>query len=104
MSNNIISNNNSGSSLASTALSAVSTVAQTTARFLPQPVSAGVNFAASLLPNSNTQTVDISSNYQALIEKQIQIQLEQQQVTFTSNIEKSQHESRMAAVRNIRLG
>jgi hypothetical protein len=81
------------------------TMLQTTARFLPEPVGSGVGFAGSLMGGmAGTQYVDISPSYQALIERQIQVQLEQQQVTFTSNIERSQHESRMAAVRNLRLG
>ena len=77
---------------------------QTTSSFLPQPLSSGVNFASQLLPGQSSQVVDISPSYQALIDQQIQVQLEQQQVTFASNMEKSRHESRMAAVRNIRVG
>lgn len=87
------------------AIDTIKSLGQATARFLPEPVASGVSFASSMLPSSSaSQTVDISPNYQALIEKQIQIQLEQQQVSFTSNIERSQHESRMAAVRNLKLG
>jgi len=85
-------------------MSAIKSLGQATARFLPEPVASGVSFASSMLPGGSSQTVDISANYQALIEKQIQVQLEQQQVSFTSNIERSQHESRMAAVRNLKLG
>lgn len=82
----------------------IKSLGQATARMLPEPIASGVNFGSSLLQGGGSQTVDISPNYQALIEKQIQIQLEQQQVSFTSNIERSQHESRMAAVRNLKLG
>lgn len=88
-------------------MSAIKSLGQATARYLPEPVASGVSFASSLLQggvSGSSQTVDISANYQALIEKQIQVQLEQQQVSFTSNIERSQHESRMAAVRNLKLG
>ena len=88
----------------SAVMSTIKSVGQATARYLPEPISSGVSFASSLLPETSSQTVDISANYQALIEKQIQVQLEQQQVSFTSNIERSQHESRMAAVRNLKLG
>ncbi len=90
-------------SAAPTIMSALKSLGQSTARFLPEPAASGVSFASSLLPGDSSQTVDISANYQALIEKQIQVQLEQQQVSFTSNIERSQHESRMAAVRNLKL-
>lgn len=85
-------------------LSSIANVAQGTARFLPEPVSSTLGFASSMLGGGGTQYVDVSPSYQALIDRQIQVQMEQQQVTFTSNIERSQHESRMAAVRNIRLG
>ncbi len=84
--------------------SGVRSMIEASARFLPEPVSSGVGFASTFAGLGNTQYIDISPSYQALIERQIQVQLEQQQVTFTSNIERSQHESRMAAVRNLRLG
>lgn len=89
---------------ASNIVSSAKLMAQSTARFLPEPVSSTLGFAGNLLPGGGTQYIDVSPSYQALIDRQIQVQLEQQQVTFTSNIEKSQHESRMAAVRNIRVG
>lgn len=82
----------------------VRTLVQAGSRFLPEPFGTGVGFASSLAGAGSTNYVDISPSYQALIERQMQVQLEQQQVTFTSNIERSQHESRMAAVRNLRLG
>lgn len=85
-------------------ISAIKSLGQVTARYLPEPIGSGVSFASTLLPSSSTQTIDVSAGYQALIEKQIQVQTEQQQVTFTSNIEKSQHESRMSAVRNLKIG
>lgn len=88
------------SKISSGLLSAV----QSTAQFLPEPVASGVGFASRFMELGDTQYIDISPSYQALIERQIQVQLEQQQVTFSSNIERSQHESRMAAVRNLRLG
>jgi hypothetical protein len=84
--------------------SAMKSMIQTSSRFLPEPVASGVSFGGSLLGGSNTQFIDISPSYQALIERQMQVQMEQQQVSFASNIERSQHESRMAAVRNLRLG
>jgi hypothetical protein len=42
--------------------------------------------------------------YQDLLDKQIEIQLQMQLVTLESNIEKSRHETQMAAIRNIRAG
>ncbi|MCB0320099.1 MAG: hypothetical protein KDD60_04180 [Bdellovibrionales bacterium] len=51
-----------------------------------------------------TQTGGIQPQYLALINKQIEMQEQMQLVSLTSNIEKSRHESRMAAVRNVRAG
>ena len=48
-------------------------------------------------------TLDISPEYRDLIAMQMQVQQEMLNVTMVSNIEKSKHESRMAAVRNIRV-
>lgn len=73
------------------------------AQHLPEPIAQGVDFASSLArAASNTTTLDVSPAYQELIDKQIETQMELQQVSFVSNIERSQHETRMAAVRNIR--
>lgn len=86
-------------------INGLKSLAQTTSSFLPQPLAGGVNFASQLVSSqTSNQVIDISPSYQALIDQQIQVQLEQQHVTFTSNMEKSRHESRMAAVRNIRVG
>lgn len=88
----------------SSIVSGIQNAIQATSSFLPQPLSSGVNFASQLIGGQSSQTVDISPSYQALIDKQIQVQLEQQQITMVSNVEKSRHESRMAAVRNVRVG
>lgn len=88
----------------SAVLDTVKSFAQTASSYLPQPISSGLSFASQLIPGSGGQSIDISPSYQALIEQQIRVQTEQQQVTLISNVEKSRHESRMAAVRNIRVG
>ena len=82
--------------LTSTAINAVSSLAQ---RYAPEPIA---NFASALTGNSNN-LVDVSPEYRNLIEQQIQTQAELQQVSLYSNLERSEHETRMAAVRNIRL-
>lgn len=46
----------------------------------------------------------IDPQYMDLINKQIEMQEQMQLVSMTSNIEKSQHESKMAAIRNVRAG
>ena len=78
-------------------------VAQKSARYLPEPIATGVKFASSLDGVRDSNSVDISPEYRDLLERQLETQQELQQVTFTSNIERSQHEARMAAVRNIRV-
>lgn len=47
-------------------------------------------------------TISIDPQYAALIERQIDVQEQMQAVSMTSNIEKSKHESQMAAIRNVR--
>lgn len=44
----------------------------------------------------------IDPKYLSLINKQIEMQEQVQLVSLTSNVEKSRHESKMAAIRNIR--
>ena len=87
-------------------LQTVGEAASATSRYLPEPVASGVDFAGQLLrgPSDGSSTIELSPTYQELINRQIQSQMELQQVTFLSNIERSQHETRMAAVRNIRVG
>lgn len=82
--------------LASVAVNTVSSLVQ---RYAPEPVA---NFA-SALTGSSTSAVDISPEYRELLEQQMQTQAELQQVSLYSNLQRSQHETRMAAVRNIRL-
>jgi hypothetical protein len=71
-------------------------------RYLSEPAASGVDFAESLVGAKSDVTVDISPEYQELINKQIEVQTELQNVTFLSNIERTNHETRMAPVRNIR--
>ena len=78
---------------------AVNTVSSLVQRYAPEPVA---NFASALSGNS-TNLVDISPEYRNLLEQQAQTQAELQQVSLYSNLERSEHETRMAAVRNIRL-
>ncbi|MBL7663350.1 hypothetical protein JNK13_11425 [bacterium] len=43
------------------------------------------------------------ANFAELLQMQIQAQVEMQSVSMESNIEKSKHETRMSAIRNIRV-
>lgn len=92
------------SNITGAAVNAVLGMARSASQYMPEPVASGVEFLGSLQNAQNTNEIGISSEYRELLDKQLETQQEMQQVTFTSNIEKSQHESRMAAVRNIRVG
>ncbi len=70
---------------------------------LPEPAAQGVDFVDRIMGARNVTTVDISPEYRDLINKQIEIQTQLQEVTFLSNIERTNHEAKMAPVRNIRL-
>ena len=74
-----------------------------TTRFVPEPVARGVDFAASLAGARESLMLDVSPEYRDLINKQLEAQAELQQTTMVSNIERSKHESRMSAIRNIRV-
>jgi hypothetical protein len=76
-------------------------------RMLPEPRSRlargfdGVLRAASgATGSSGGSTID--PQYQELLDKQIAFQTQMQLVSLTSNSEKSAHEARMAAIRNVR--
>ena len=84
-------------------------------RFQPEPRSSlGVTFAntasqllsagTSALSGAASSLVGIDPKYSELIMLQIQKQEEMQQVSMISNVEKSEHEAKMAAVRNVRAG
>ncbi len=46
---------------------------------------------------------DIDGNYENLLSMQLQMQEQMQRVSLLSNIYKSEHETQMAAIRNIRV-
>lgn len=79
------------------------------ARFIPEPRS-NLSFQSvlqgvgSLLSGGVSSIAGLDSNYQELLLLQMQTQQEMQTVSMISNIEKSKHETQMAAVRNIRVG
>lgn len=45
----------------------------------------------------------IDDKYSPLLEKQLEMQEQMMLVSLVSNVEKTQHETRMAAVRNVRV-
>ncbi len=79
-------------------------------RFAPQPsttldfqslLSAVGSVAASVIGSSAS---GLGSDYQLLLQEQLEVQRQMFLMSFYSNIEKSKHETQMAAVRNIRTG
>lgn len=79
--------------------------------YSPEPAVTGVgifNDALNIISDVGQTVVGgISTSglgeFQDLINTQIQVQKEFQAVSLVSNIEKSVHESKMAAIRNIRV-
>ena len=59
---------------------------------------------SSVVGRFGAETTGIDPTYAALIEKQLAMQEQMQLVSLYSNIIKSEHETQMAAVRNIRIG
>jgi hypothetical protein len=80
-------------------------------RFIPEPrTSAAVsfkNFTANVgaaMSQAAGVATGIMPEYMALINAQLEAQRQMQLVSLYSKIEKSKHETQMAAVRNIRAG
>lgn len=79
-------------------------------RFIPEPKNkAGSGFGGVLkslsgLASGALGAAGIPTEYNDLISKQIEIQNQMQMVSLQSNLEKSKHETEMAAIRNIRVG
>ena len=77
-------------------------------RFQPEPKSnLGLNFGTvlnSVVGAASSTLSGVDPGYVALMNKQIETQQQMQLVTMESNVEKSKHETQMAAIRNIRVG
>ena len=78
--------------------------------FIPKPRSTLSNIGRVLkgvgetISKGASTIIGLDPSYQALLEKQIEVQQQMQQVSMYSNIEKSKHETQMAAIRNVRVG
>jgi hypothetical protein len=66
-----------------------------------QALKAAANLGGSILGDATTGVVD--REFMDLIDQQMEMQYEMQQVSMLSNIERSEHEAKMAPIRNIRL-
>ena len=90
---------------------ALTNVAKTAAKYMPEPAVRGVGIFKDVMnavTNVGGSTVggvpgDVFGDFESLINKQIEIQREFQSTAMVSNIEKSRHESKMSAIRNIRV-
>lgn len=80
-------------------------------QFTPEPRhSPGLGFSSVMTGLGQAAKIGLSAfpgvnlEYVDLLNKQIEVQQQMQLVSLHSNIEKSRHETQMAAVRNIRTG
>ena len=78
-------------------------------RFIPEPKTglsrsfhSALGLARKAVSAGASIVMGIDPKYEALIQKQMQVQEQMQMVSMRSNIEKSTHDSKMAAIRNIR--
>ncbi len=93
------------------ALFNIGSVVRETASYLPEPATQGVSMFSDVMDIVKSLTgngvggvpTEIGGDFMELLELQIQTQLELQTVSMVSNVEKSEHESKMAAIRNVRV-
>jgi hypothetical protein len=64
----------------------------------------GVEGLASGIGKTASKFAGVDAQYSPLLEKQLEVQVQMQLVSLYSNIEKSRHETEMAAIRNTRVG
>lgn len=81
------------------------------ANYLPEPSSTGtgvfndvVSAVKSVAKEVGGVSLEATGSFAELIQAQIDSQMEMQTTSMISNIERSKHESKMAAIRNIRVG
>jgi hypothetical protein len=77
------------------------------ARFIPEPknrVSEVLTSAVKGALDTVASTTGIDNNFAGLLNKQVEIQVQMQTLSMESNIERSNHETKMTPIRNARLG
>ena len=97
-------------------MSAISSALKTAESYLPEPATSGIgvfkdiwqtalNVGGSVLGSAVNGNVSqmLNGSSSDLIASQVEMQKEMQVTSMVSNIEKSKHESKMAAIRNIRV-
>jgi hypothetical protein len=87
---------------------ALSMGASSLTRMLPEPRSSLASFGQSVLSTGMGAIGSVmtggSMDLTSLLNTQIQIQQQMQVISMASNIAKSQHETEMAPIRNMRVG
>lgn len=80
-------------------------------RFMPQPRTSSsfsfqniLNGLGSVASSVLESAGGLNLEYQALLQEQLETQRQMFLMSLYSNLEKSKHETQMAAVRNIRVG
>lgn len=93
----------------------VGTGVRTASQYLPGPTGQSLGFFGNILSSVKGLTTDAAGvptsmgsnfdfgSYAELLTLQIEVQQQMAAVSMVSNIEKSKHETKMAAVRNIRI-
>jgi hypothetical protein len=96
-------------------INGISTAADTAAYFLPEPAVSKSSGFWNVLNSAKDLALGAvggvpanmgGSNFgelRQLIDLQVQVQTEMQAVTMISNVEKSKHESKMSALRNVKV-
>lgn len=88
-------------------LNAVANVSARAARYLPEPAATGVGLFRDVMKAVGDEVGGVEASptgdFADLIGLQLEAQAEMQTTTMVSNIEKSKHESKMSAIRNIRV-
>ena len=88
-------------------ISGATDMASKVARYLPTPTNTASKFAESISSFGSDLiggvSTDVFGDLKSLLNLQVETQAKMQSISMSSNIEKSKHESRMAAIRNVRV-
>jgi hypothetical protein len=101
---------NGFNTLAAIAQGGAQIISQGLGRFIPEPRNGVAAPFKSMLSSVATSVAGgtvfpgVEAGYTDLLNQQMEMQQQMQLVSLYSNIEKSRHETQMAAVRNIRAG
>jgi len=93
--------------------SGMQSVSRAASRYLPEPATGGVGLfkdfmqkalgVASTAANPMSAAAGNLGQFERLLEMQLQAQMEMQTVSMVSNIQKAEHDTKMASIRNMRV-